>query len=115
MPHSRSPEAIAPEPSSPEPDSRGSEPDARDPMRLLNRNVYLSGRRTSVTLERIFWDALSDMARAQAVSTRVLIERIHADNRERLVAGQNLTSVLRVTATAWYRNGGRAVADRHVA
>ena len=48
------------------------------------------GHRTSVSLERAFWEALSDLARARRISINRLIGEIDRDRRG------NLSSAIRV-------------------
>jgi len=58
------------------------------------RSVLIAGHATSVSLEPVFWRALEEAAREQAVPVNALIARIDA---ERLDARStpNLTSAIR--------------------
>ncbi len=59
------------------------------------RSVTIAGHETSISLERIFWDALKDEANAAAIPVNALIARIDA---ERIAAADppNLASAIRV-------------------
>jgi len=59
-------------------------------VKQLKRSVVIAGHRTSVSLERAFWAALRDMAKARGVSVNRFIEQIDAGR-----AG-NLSSAIRV-------------------
>jgi predicted DNA-binding ribbon-helix-helix protein len=58
---------------------------------VLKRSVVIAGRKTSVSLEQEFWDALKEMAAARGVTTGELIATI-----ERGRTGSNLSSCLRI-------------------
>lgn len=57
---------------------------------LVKRSVTISGHRTSVSLEPIFWDALKLAAEDEAMSLNALIRKI--DNER----PGNLSSAIRV-------------------
>jgi predicted DNA-binding ribbon-helix-helix protein len=59
-------------------------------VKHLKRSVVIAGHRTSVSLERAFWAALRDMAKARKVSVNHLIEEIDARRTG------NLSSAIRV-------------------
>ncbi|QUD89217.1 ribbon-helix-helix domain-containing protein [Phenylobacterium montanum] len=69
--------------------------------RLRKRSISLSGHATSLALEPEFWEALSAMAAARAMSLAGLIVDIDAGRADRPLA-----SACRVAALAWARNGG---------
>lgn len=61
----------------------------------VKRSVMIAGHSTSITLEPVFWDALIDAARAEAIPLNALVARIDADR----VASDdlpNLASAIRV-------------------
>ena len=47
-----------------------------DPGELLRRSVVLAGHRTSISIERAFWDALKEIAAAEGVSLNRLVTDI---------------------------------------
>lgn len=59
-------------------------------VKQLKRSVVIAGHRTSVSLERAFWSALRDMAKARGVSVNRFIEQIDAGRTG------NLSSAIRV-------------------
>jgi predicted DNA-binding ribbon-helix-helix protein len=61
---------------------------------LIKRSFSLAGHRTSVALEREFWDALTQMAQARGQSLSALVAAADAERP----AGRPLASVLRVMA-----------------
>ena len=48
------------------------------PAALLRRSFRLSGHRTSLSLERIFWRALKDLARLEGRTMTAIIEEVDA-------------------------------------
>jgi predicted DNA-binding ribbon-helix-helix protein len=72
---------------------------ARNPT----RSIYLDGRRSNVRLEGIMWEALSEIARYQAISRQELIRQVAATLGE----GDNLSSAIRVYIVQFYRAGAR--------
>ena len=75
-------------------DDNSAEGDATEPRR---RSFRLSGHRTSLSLERAFWDALKDIAKAEGRTMTSLIEDID-DQRS-----GGLTSAVRVFILQWLR------------
>ncbi len=61
----------------------------------VKRSVMIAGHSTSITLEPIFWDALIDAARTEAVPLNALVARIDAD-RAASDDLPNLASAIRV-------------------
>ena len=59
---------------------------------LRKRSITISGHRTSITIEDIFWDTLKAIAKSRRVPMTKLIEEIDA-NRD-----GNLSSALRTYA-----------------
>lgn len=62
-----------------------------DPARPIKRSVTVAGHRTSISLERAFWDGLQAIAAARGCSLNRLVTEI---DRRRGAAG--LSSSLRV-------------------
>lgn len=61
-----------------------------DPARIEKHSVVLRGHRTSISLERAFWDALKRSAAARNLTVNQLVTDI--DDRRR----GNLSSAIRV-------------------
>lgn len=64
---------------------------------LAKRSVTIAGHRTSVSLERPFWDALRDIAAERGVSLNALVEEVDRGRKG------NLSSALRVLVLEWAR------------
>ena len=62
------------------------------------RNIFIANRKTSVRLERVMWDGLTDIANAEGKTLFELINEIHRDH-----AGANLSSAIRVFIVEHYR------------
>src|SRR5881275_1950960 len=69
------------------------------PSSLVIHNVVVSGRRTSVRLEPVMWEALQDIARRQERTVHDLVTQI---DRERTAS--SLTAAIRVYIVAFYRS-----------
>ena len=81
------------------------------PSSLVIRNVVVAGRRTSVRLEPVMWEALQDIARRQERTIHDLVTQI---DRERTAS--TLTAAIRVYIVGFYRSAagheaGRAAAE----
>ena len=75
-----------------------SDPSARhgrqNPADLQRRSVTIAGHRTSVSLERVFWQVLDDLARQRGCSLASVIRNI---DEQRTQAGTGtLSSAIRV-------------------
>ncbi|HTV89124.1 MAG TPA: ribbon-helix-helix domain-containing protein [Stellaceae bacterium] len=77
------------------------------PSTLVIRNVVVAGRRTSVRLEPLMWEALQDIARRLEVSIHDLVTRIE---RERTAS--SLTAAIRVFIVDFYRAAAFFAAPR---
>jgi predicted DNA-binding ribbon-helix-helix protein len=68
-------------------------PKARDARAtdLSKHSLVIAGHRTSISLERAFWDALQKIARERQVSIAALVASVDAER-----GGANLSSALRV-------------------
>ncbi|SRR6266568_528466 len=69
------------------------------PSSLVIHNVVVGGRRTSVRLEPVMWDALHDIARRLRVTMHGLVTDI---DRERTAS--SLTAAIRVYIVDFYRD-----------
>jgi predicted DNA-binding ribbon-helix-helix protein len=76
--------------------------------RPVKRSFTIGGHRTSISLERPFWDALRAVAAEEGVSIASLVATIDAG---RNAAG--LSSAVRVWLLAHYRNAESAGKGRH--
>lgn len=66
----------------------------------IKRSVSISGHRTSISLERPFWDALKEIACTEDVSVNELVRRID-ESRD---SEGNLSGAVRVHILAHFRN-----------
>jgi predicted DNA-binding ribbon-helix-helix protein len=66
---------------------------------VRKRSVVVAGHRTSVSLERAFWDALRDMAQKDRKTINQLVSDIDTGRTG------NLSSAIRVRLLAEARNG----------
>lgn len=57
---------------------------------IIKRSVMLAGHRTSISLERAFWDELKDIAARRNLSINQLVSDVDQDRKG------NLSSALRV-------------------
>jgi len=74
-----------------------------DAFERVLRNVQLGGNRSSLSLERFYWDALDRIARERGMRTTQLIaavEREHAPIRDKAVS---TSSLLRIFVAEHYR------------
>ena len=79
---------------------------------LSVHNLVVDGRRTSVRLEPVLWDALQDIAQRRGMTVHQLATEIA---RQRTLS--NLTAAIRVYIVEFYRTAanqaiGRSTADR---
>jgi predicted DNA-binding ribbon-helix-helix protein len=63
-----------------------------DETDFIKKSVSLHGHRTSVSLEKAFWDVLEDSAKTQGISLAQLIKNVDSARKG------NLASALRVYA-----------------
>ena len=72
--------------------------------RPAKRSVTLAGHRTSVTLERAFWDGLKEISAARGTSLNELIAEIDdARLKSGGLEGAGLSSAIRVYVLRWYQ------------
>ena len=65
---------------------------------LLNRNVTIAGRRTSMKLEPDMWDALDELCRRERVTIHDVCTMVASRHH-----GNNLTAAMRVFILGYYR------------
>jgi predicted DNA-binding ribbon-helix-helix protein len=65
---------------------------------LLNRNVTIAGRRTSMKLEPDMWDALDEVCRREQVTVHDVCTLVAERHR-----GNNLTAAMRVFILGYFR------------
>lgn len=68
------------------------------PSTLINRNVTVTGRRTSVRLEQPMWDALEEICRRERKVLNQLVSEIDHGRQE-----SSLTAAIRVTIMQYFR------------
>lgn len=72
----------------------------------IKRSVTIAGHRTSVALERDFWEALREISSAQGLSQSALIAMIDAERIDG-ETGLNLSRAIRVYVLNYYRSAAR--------
>jgi predicted DNA-binding ribbon-helix-helix protein len=77
---------------------------------LVIHNVVVAGRRTSVRLEPVMWEALQDIARRQERTIHDVVTQI---DRERTAS--SLTAAIRVYIVSYYRMAAAREAGRPAA
>lgn len=70
---------------------------------LVNRNVTIHGRRTSLRLEPAMWDALHEIAQRESTSVHELCTKVELDRQE-----STLTAAIRVYILGYYRAAATA-------
>lgn len=68
-----------------------------DDTGLLKRSMRIAGHRTSLALEREFWEVIEEAAEFRKVSLPVLIAQID-EKRQKEAPGASLASAVRVFA-----------------
>jgi len=66
---------------------------------LIKRSILVAGRRTEVSLEREFWQALKDIATERRLTLPGLVTEIAAGRSRR-----NLSSTVRLFVLSFYRD-----------
>jgi predicted DNA-binding ribbon-helix-helix protein len=69
---------------------------------IIHRSIVIAGRKTSVSLERAFWDCLHEIAKERNETLGSLVNKIDADRQM-----SNLSSAIRVFVLDYYRNRPR--------
>jgi predicted DNA-binding ribbon-helix-helix protein len=65
---------------------------------IIKRSVAIGGRKSSVSLEDAFWNALREIATAQGTAVGTLVSTIDGDRRH-----NNLSSAIRLFVLDHYR------------
>ena len=73
---------------------------------ITKHSTTIAGRKTSVSLERVFWDSLREIAKQRNETLEGLVNKINADRQL-----FNLSSAIRVFVLDYYRNRSRSGAD----
>ena len=85
-----------------QPDEGGSQGRGRSST-LVNRNVTIHGRRTSLRLEPAMWDALHEIAQRESTSVHDLCTKVELERQE-----STLTAAIRVFILGYYREAATA-------
>jgi predicted DNA-binding ribbon-helix-helix protein len=80
-----------------------SDTDAGGHLGLINRNVTVNGRRTSIRLEPEMWDALEEIAKRENVRVGDVVSRIDRQVRSGSFKGSGLTARVRVFVLGYFR------------
>jgi predicted DNA-binding ribbon-helix-helix protein len=75
-------------------------------MAVKKRCIRIAGRKTSISLEIEFWDALLDLARDRSEPLYKVVATVNADKTE-----PNLTSALRVFILREYKERAKIVGN----
>lgn len=67
---------------------------------LINRNVWVNGRRTSIRLEKEMWEALHAIADAERVSINDLCSAVYEARKD----DESFSSAIRVFLLNYYRS-----------
>ena len=70
---------------------------------VKKRSVMVGNRKTSISLENEFWDALNEIAKARNTTMSRLLELIAADRTRRAQVMANLSSAVRIFVLDYYR------------
>ncbi len=70
---------------------------------VKKRSVMVGYRKTSISLENEFWDALNAIARARNTSMSRLLELIAAQRARQSQVSANLSSAVRIFVLDYYR------------
>ena len=68
---------------------------------VAKRTIAISGRRTGVSLEDVFWDAMHEIALAKRTTKMGLLTKI--DQRRKRQKHLNLSSAIRLFVLAYYQ------------
>jgi predicted DNA-binding ribbon-helix-helix protein len=66
--------------------------------KVIKRAVTVDGRKTSVSLEDVFWSDLGEIARSRNMTVGALITTINQERQQ-----SNLSSTLRLFVLSYYR------------
>jgi predicted DNA-binding ribbon-helix-helix protein len=73
---------------------------------VIKRSIFINGRKTSVSLENEFWEALREIAAQAKIALSTLVEQIDAERNN-----INLSSAIRVFVFNHYRSSSRKEAE----
>jgi predicted DNA-binding ribbon-helix-helix protein len=76
--------------------------------RVAPRNIYLGARKSSIRLEAVMWDALTDIARDQTKTVDDVILEISRERQDDL----SLSAAIRVYIVEYYREALAAAAKK---
>ena len=65
----------------------------------IKRAILVNGRKTSVSVEDAFWEALHDISRRRRTPMNAIVTEINRNRRE----GESLSSAIRVWLIEYYR------------
>jgi predicted DNA-binding ribbon-helix-helix protein len=68
-------------------------------MKLMRRNVFVSGRRTSIRLEPAMWDAFEELCRREGRTLHAVCSQVEENRGE-----QSLTRALRIHILSYFRS-----------
>lgn len=77
------------------------------PSSLVIHNVVVAGRRTSVRLEPVMWEALQDIARRQERTVHDVVTQIDGER-----TASSLTAAIRVYIVGFYRSAAAVETTR---
>jgi predicted DNA-binding ribbon-helix-helix protein len=69
---------------------------------ILKRSIIIGGRKTSISLEDQFWEALNEIAKERGATVQELVKSINAKRQN-----ANLSSAIRVFLLRHYRGRQR--------
>jgi predicted DNA-binding ribbon-helix-helix protein len=82
----------------------------RDDYEGVSRSLRLGGHVTSIRLEKIFWDILDELARAQDMTTPRFISTLYDEVLEAYGDVVNFTSLLRIACLRYAQDRERTIA-----
>jgi predicted DNA-binding ribbon-helix-helix protein len=68
---------------------------------IIQRHITVAGHKTTISLERVFWESLLEIAKQRNETLDGLVNKINADRQL-----PNLPSAIRVFILHYYRNRG---------
>lgn len=71
---------------------------------MIKRSMTIQGHRTSISLEKPFWDCLAQIADQRGIAISAMVAEIDNSRTEELMAGTaqgGLSSVIRVYILNW--------------
>lgn len=77
---------------------------------LVQRNLPISGRRTTVRLEDEMWEAFNEVVEREEFTVEDLVGHIHSRKK----TGQSFTSAIRVFLMLYYRKAAMRADDARI-